>query len=157
MIEVKYGNNIITDIPCSDKLKWDVENSDMENKNISHCNWDASDETGTLVVYFEGEGELSSADKTKLDAFVADIVGFVPVNKSKMDIINEVFVEIQGNQEQLARFIAAMNKYPLFALSLEDKGYDMARSQLLVALNAADITQADYDLVYSKIPTNQWG
>ncbi len=75
--------------------------------------------------------------------------------KSKMQILNEIWNNYYEDPEGLNRMIMAINKYPIFAIVLEDNSYNTARMIMQMALAQGDITQDDYNNVDGILPLQE--
>lgn len=80
----KYTYSGTSEQPYMDGIHYDVENSDMDNKNIQYCDWNFT--TQDLDIYWDVE--LSSEDKTKLDTIVSNNSS-VPSFNVRMEAIFE--------------------------------------------------------------------
>lgn len=146
------GEYIYNDVPTSrpdlQDFVSDVRASDMTNKKIRRADWNADEDT--LVVNFDAD--LSSADKTILDTLVSEITA-IKENKDRSQIMAEILGGATS-QEQLVRLLDAMDSYGTsFIACLDNLNYSLAMTRVQRALDAAAITQADYDLIDSIVPS----
>jgi hypothetical protein len=73
--------------------------------------------------------------------------------KSRQNILNEILAAAEPTV-QLPRMLNALDKYPSFIAALDGYNYPLARTRLDLAVANTDITQDDYDLADSKIPSS---
>jgi len=124
-----------------------VKNSDMSDKGIQTLHYEK--ENTQLKVVFGTD--LSTGDKTKLDNLVSEMT---PV-KHELDRVS-ILGQILSNavdQAQVDRLLDGLNSYPAFAFCLDNFNYPLAMTQVQKALDDEIITQDDYDLINSYIPS----
>ena len=74
------------------------------------------------------------------------------INKSRELIYSEILSSAESIT-QLPRILDALDKYHSITVALDNGDYSLARIRATKARVASDITQADYDLFDSKIPS----
>lgn len=142
----------------------DVNTPDYEN-NIDYVLYQER-VNGELMTYFQYPdcdrkyikpiidypyiAEMTQAEKDAIDEHER-----LYSTKSKMQILNEIWSYYYEDPEGLNRMIMAINKYPIFALVLEDNSYNTARMIMQMALGQGDITQDDYNNVNSILPLQE--
>lgn len=115
---------------------------------------DVRQDLRTYKITITTEIVLNDEQKSQLDSFVETAKGFVYseiIVKSTNEILNDIFEEI-SSEDQKNRIINALNKYPTFVFSLNDKGYVLAKEILDIALSNEDINNEDHYLILSKLP-----
>jgi len=141
MAEYTYTVSINIDLKT---LSGAITSSDMTDKSVQRIDKEGTD----LKITFEAS--LDAGDKTILDGLVGSAIDVIK-DKTRNTIMTEILMTSEQTT-QLPRMLSALDKYPSFAVFLDNFNYPMARMRMQLALANGDITQADYDLIDVVIP-----
>lgn len=151
-MSVTYEYHGLTDVPCVPYIRTRILYGDVGDFNVDEIRWDGA--TSLLRVVWHQA--LTAPQKALLDTLVLDSVGKIQICKSREEIVNDIFWSCQQDPVQLGRLLNAFDVVPSMALALDNYNYPLARSRVVKCYTDGLITEADRDLLLSKIPENEF-
>jgi hypothetical protein len=139
-------------VPCLPFIRTRILYGDVESQAVDEIRWDGT--TSLLrVVWHEA---LTPAQKVLLDNLVTLSIGKTQISKPREEIVNEIFWAARTDPAQLVRLLDAFDAVPSMALALDNYNYPLARIRVVKCYDDGLITEADRDLLLSKIPENEF-
>ena len=147
-----YEYDHLPGIPCLPYIQNRIAYGAVGSLDVEEISW--SDDVAVLRVSWKVP--LDPVQKSALDVVVSDSAGKTQVPKTRQEIVNDVFWACYQDQAQLGRLLQAFDAMPSMALALDNFNYPLARLRVAVCFSEGLITEADRDLLLSKIPENEF-
>jgi len=138
-------------VPCLEYVKTYIGYSAITHKDYAGASW--SQDEGILSVLWETA--LDASDKAILDGIVSASINKKRVEKARIEIMSDIFWSC-ADQEQLGRLLNAVDIVPSFVVALDNGNYPLARSRVALVYSQEHITEADYNLVMSIVPEEEF-
>jgi hypothetical protein len=138
--------------PNIDYLRLAVEYSEMTDKEMVECHYDA-DWDATLLVVFQNI--LSPQDAGILGGCVAACLGKKQVRITETEIMQTIFHKA-SSPEQGMRLLETVRAFGDLTVALDAFNYEMARVIVQGAYDAGGMALADYEVNMASIPEKNW-
>ena len=153
-----YYYSDLTKSPCLVYIQHQVMEMDFADKDIDGMSW--SEDSRVLAVKWGHD--LDPTEQAILSGIVHDSDGLIQVVKPRQQIMSEIFwaadkttPDAQG-KVQIIRLMDAVDVLSSFLVCLDNYNYVYALMRMQIPLASGTITQDDYDLVASCIPSAEF-
>ena len=151
-----YTYDSLPDQPCTEYIQSQVDYGLIGgDRGIGQMDWTGENET--LVIQWDHD--LSVENKALLDAAVVASCTKQMVSKSREAIVEQIFWMCLADPEypaQLGRLLNAFDVVPSMTLALDNLNFPLARSRVQKCVTDGLITEADRDLVFTVMPSENF-